>query len=246
MVCRSNHFRNMACLGEMNLGTLDKRTIIFVLFEQSRIRGTFDRVFWRWVLMQGFRDNATMKTFTKTSTTCFVCSARCVLNALHAGRSFGLAFVALVATTVANAQVASGPVEAWGYNDWGQTTITTDLGSCTKIATGFYHNVAIQTNGTVRAWGYNASEQTTIPADLGPCRQIAAGYSHTVAIQTNGTVRAWGDNASGQTTIPSNLGSCTQIAAGSFHTVAIQANGTVKAWGDNASVQTTIPADFGP
>ena len=134
----------MACLGEMNLGTLDKRTIIFVLFEQSRIRGTFDRVFWRWVLMQGFRDNATMKTFTKTSTTCFVCSARCVLNALYAGRSFGLAFVALVATTVANAQVASGPVEAWGNNGQGQTNIPEDLGPCTQIAAGLGHIVAIK------------------------------------------------------------------------------------------------------
>ena len=137
-----------------------------------------------------------MNSFTSLT---FVCAARCVLNALRAGRFFGLAFV-LIATTVANAQVASGSVKAWGNNNSGQTTIPAgDLGPCTQIAAGNGHTIAIQTNGSVRAWGWNNYGQTTVPADLGPCTKIAAGENHTVAIQTNGSVRAWGLNNYGQT-----------------------------------------------
>lgn len=38
----------------------------------------------------------------------------------------------------------SGPVAAWGDNQYGQTTIPVDLGPCTQIAAGGYHTVAIQ------------------------------------------------------------------------------------------------------
>jgi alpha-tubulin suppressor-like RCC1 family protein len=46
-----------------------------------------------------------------------------------------------------------GTVRAWGYNDFGQTTVPSDLGASMAIAAGAYHTVALRTDGTVRAWG---------------------------------------------------------------------------------------------
>ena len=57
------------------------------------------------------------------------------------------------------------------------------MGSCTQIAAGDSHTVAIQANRTVKAWGNNGQGQTNIPEDLGPCTQIAAGLGHIVAIK---------------------------------------------------------------
>ena len=49
----------------------------------------------------------------------------------------------------------SGLVRAWGWNDYGQCNIPSDLGVCKQIAGGFYHTIAIQQSGIVRAWGNN-------------------------------------------------------------------------------------------
>ena len=189
-----------------------------------------------------FGDNAIMKTF---SSLVILCTSWCDLNLKRAACFIAVA-LALNAPSIASAQVIpSGPVRAWGWNDYGQCTIPSDLGVCTQIAGGLYHTIAIQQSGIVRAWGSNAQGQCTVPNDLGPCTQIAAGYGHTIALQQSGLVCAWGWNDYGQRTVPSNVGVCTQIAGGLNHTIAIQQSGFVRAWGYNDFGQCTIPSDLG-
>jgi len=141
----------------------------------------------------------------------------------------------------------TGPVVAWGSNDYGESAVPTGLAGVTAIAAGSSHSVALKSNGTVFAWGYNGSGQTTIPTGLSGVTAIAAGDSHSLALKSNGTVVAWGNNYSGQTTVPAPLQSpttahVTAIAAGGYHSLALRADGTLVAWGDNFNGQTTVPA----
>jgi hypothetical protein len=77
---------------------------------------------------------------------------------------------------------AGGIVRAWGFNDFGQCTVPTDLGACTAVAAGSYHSLALRQDGGVRAWGLNDSGQCTVPTDLGRCFAVAGGYAHSVAL----------------------------------------------------------------
>ena len=180
-----------------------------------------------------------------------------------------------------------GKVFAWGAGttDTGQgsdgvnkgqsivPTILTDpghqgqiLGTCSDIAAGLEHSVAIRTraiddplDGTVIAWGGNDYGQRNVPLNLGPCNQVAAGYFHTVALRRDGTVRAWGAGTDplidqnpdlGQSAVPPGLGNCNRIAAGAFHTVVIRgfASGTggeITAWGAGEIDQSANNGGFG-
>ena len=59
-----------------------------------------------------------------------------------------------------------GTVVAWGYNDYGQTSVPVGLSGVTAIAGGGAHTVALKNDGTVVAWGYNGSGQTSVPVGL--------------------------------------------------------------------------------
>lgn len=139
------------------------------------------------------------------------------------------------------AETPAGPVVAWGWNAYGQTTIPAELSGVTAIAAGGYYTMVLKTNGTVVAWGENSSGQTNVPAGLTGVAAIAAGYAHAVILRTNGTVLVWGANNHGQTNIPSGLSGVTAIAAGYYHTVALKNDGTVVAWGRNSDGQTNVP-----
>jgi hypothetical protein len=118
----------------------------------------------------------------------------------------------------------NGSVVAWGWNEFGQTTVPVEAQSgVTAIAAGGAHTVALKTNGGVVAWGDNSSGQTTVPvAAQSGVTAIAAGDAHTVALKNDGSVVAWGDNSSGQTNVPLAAQSgVTAIAAGDYHTVAL-------------------------
>ncbi len=79
-------------------------------------------------------------------------------------------------------------VHCWGYNEYGQTTVPTDLGTVSELSTGNYHTCALATGGTATCWGYNAFGQTTIPTGLGSVRQISAAFYNTCALRIDGTV----------------------------------------------------------
>jgi hypothetical protein len=75
-----------------------------------------------------------------------------------------------------------GSAVAWGYNEYGQTTVPTDLGTVIQVAAGGSHTVALQSDGKVRAWGRNLNGQTTVPSSTDVVTQVAAGFYHTVVI----------------------------------------------------------------
>lgn len=124
-----------------------------------------------------------------------------------------------------------------------------------KIAAGYHHTLAINTDGTVWAWGINnlgqlgdgTNANKTEPVQvegLTNVVQVAAGYNHSLALKSDGTVWAWGYNSSGQlgdgTTARritpvqvSGLSDIIHISSGMYHGLALKADGTVWAWGCN-------------
>ena len=135
--------------------------------------------------------------------------------------------------------LASGVVECWGGNTYGQ------LGNSSTT---------------------NSSTPVTVAGLAGPAIGIAAGDQHTCALLRTGTVQCWGFNSQGQLgtgvattgspfgiTSPGSAGQVaglsgvTQISAGGAHTCAlVGANGPVMCWGYNGSGQlgngTTVDA----
>ena len=139
-------------------------------------------------------------------------------------------------------------VVAWGYNEFGQTSVPAGLTGVAAVAAGVYHTVALKQDGSVVSWGYNGNGQTSVPAGLSGVAAIAVGAYHTVVLKQDGSVVAWGDNYSwdntysGQTSVPAELTNVVAIAAGGYHTVALKQDGSVVAWGDNEYGQTSAPA----
>ena len=138
-------------------------------------------------------------------------------------------------------------VVAWGYNEFGQTSVPAGLTGVAAVAAGVYHTVALKQDGSVVSWGYNGNGQTSVPAGLSGVAAIAVGAYHTVVLKQDGSVVAWGDNYSwdntysGQTSVPAELTNVVAIAAGGYHTVALKQDGSVVAWGYNGSGQTSAP-----
>lgn len=186
------------------------------------------------------------------------------VSAVAAGDSHGIA-------------VAHGRVYAWGANFAGQLgdgttayaamptaipTLAKSVGcpaanpTCTPIAAGGAHSLALSPDGTVEAWGANNFGQLgdgsdvdrTLPirAGIDDVVAIAAGGAHSLALRADGTVWAWGFDQAGQlgngttTNAPvsapvqvSGLDHVVAIAAGIVHSVALRADGSVWTWGGN-------------
>jgi alpha-tubulin suppressor-like RCC1 family protein len=163
----------------------------------------------------------------------------------------------------------NGKVWGWGDNTFGMIGDNSTTAKCTpvsvcgttktfcKIATGFYHTVAIDKDGRAWGWGWNrfgdvgdnsATQRNTPVSVAGVIKtfcQISAGIYHTVAIDKNGQAWGWGRNNYGQLGDNSITCRCTpvsvagatktfcQIAGGSDHTIAVDKNANVWAWGYN-------------
>lgn len=137
---------------------------------------------------------------------------------------------------------ASRRVIAWGDNNYGQTTVPSDLGEVAAISAGNDHTVALKSDGRVIAWGDSRHGQATVPSGLNSVVAIAAGAYHTAALKSDGRVVAWGNNYDGQATVPAELNSVVAIAAGGSHTMALKSDGRVVAWGNNGEGQTRVPS----
>ncbi|MDO4542851.1 MAG: hypothetical protein Q4C00_08520, partial [Bacillota bacterium] len=123
----------------------------------------------------------------------------------------------------------SGNVWTWGRNDYGQlgygrtgnsnpepkkvidtASSTNSLSNIIAIATGNYHNLALDSSGKVWAWGYNDSGQ------LGNDKDYAlSGTPAAVAIPAGTTIEA--------------------IAAGRYNGMALDSTGQVWIWGSDAN-----------
>ncbi len=145
-----------------------------------------------------------------------------------------------------------GVVQAWGDNQYGQSSVPANVGPCTQLAAGQYHTVALLADGSVRAWGNNDSGECDVPAELllpNSCIQITAGGYHSAALRADGSAMAWGRNIFGECNVPENLGKCQRIAAGgddlNGHTVAMLVDGSVVSWGGNVFGECDIPLEIG-
>ena len=144
----------------------------------------------------------------------------------------------------AMAVLKSGGLRAWGFNDFGQTNVPTNLPAVASADCGRQHSIALLGNGEVRTWGDNASGACTVPSGLTAVRQVAAGNACSAVVRDDGTVTAWGSNGSGQTTVPATLGPVSQISiarGSSEHMMALRSDGTVACWGRNNSGECNVP-----
>lgn len=119
------------------------------------------------------------------------------------------------------AQLGSGDVKCWGYNDKGQvgdsTTITRLVpalvsslsASASHLAAGARHTCAALVDNTVACWGDNASFQlgrstpnfSSSPlaiSGLSNVSQLALGMNQSCARLSDGTGKCWGYNMNGQ------------------------------------------------
>lgn len=133
----------------------------------------------------------------------------------------------------------AGNVFAWGWNNYGQSTVPEGL-VAVDIAAGQNHSMALQADGTVVCWGRNFEDQCDVPAGL-IAVAISGGDAHSMALKADGTVICWGDDGAGQSTVPAGL-IAVAISAGDYHSMALQADGTVICWGNDGVGQSTVPA----
>ncbi len=132
----------------------------------------------------------------------------------------------------------------------------------TKVSSGWFHNVAIQTDGTLWAWGRNNFGQLgdgsnidrTSPVQIGSGNDWAfvdSGDYHTIAIKNDGTLWSWGQNDSGQLgdgtftnrNTPLQIGTDTNwhsVSLGTKFTLALKSNGEIWGWGETGSNQLGI------
>lgn len=158
-------------------------------------------------------------------------------NPAHLG---GASFTPVLAASVASpaglvaggghtcALLASGRVECWGRNDYGQlgdgdflsTTASVPVSGLTAaedVAAGVVHGCAVAAGGAVRCWGINNSGQlgdptvaTTAPANrsavpvtvagVAGATAVAAGTDHSCALLGDATVTCWGGRFNGYPT----------------------------------------------
>jgi alpha-tubulin suppressor-like RCC1 family protein len=156
---------------------------------------------------------------------------------------------------------------SWGDNTYGalglgnttnqSSPVAVGTGSTWyKIAAGYAHTVATQTDGTLWSWGgiasfgqlgHNNTISLSSPVQVGALTtwsKIACGRWNTMAIKTDGTLWGWGSNATGQLGIgnitnrssPVQVGALTtwlSVACGIYWTLATKTDGTLWTWGKN-------------
>lgn len=132
-----------------------------------------------------------------------------------------------------------------------------------RISTGFYHSLFLETNGSLWATGWNLYGQLgngtystaypygiNLPAQIvaSNVTAIAAGGGHTLFLKSNGSLWAVGWNAYGQlgdgttdggnfeTNLPEQIvaSNVIAIAAGLNHSLFLKSNGSLWAMGDNS------------
>lgn len=128
----------------------------------------------------------------------------------------------------------------------------------TQLESGYYYNLALDSEGSLWGWGDNsygqlANEeysQANFPINLEghTWLKIWAGPEHAIGMATDSTIYAWGLNDNGQlgdsTTTnrfePTEIHTDQQFvdfSIGEHHTIAIANDSSLWAWGDNSQGQ---------
>ena len=156
------------------------------------------------------------------------------------------------------ARRASGAVDCWGQNDWGQvgdgTTTSRSapvavvgLAGAAEISAGWEHTCARRVSGAVDCWGWSFGLLGAPPvavAGLADAVDLSAGGQQTCAVRASGSVACWGVNNNGElgdgTTTTSSapvtvvgLADAVEVSAALQHTCARRASGAVVCWGLN-------------
>lgn len=142
--------------------------------------------------------------------------------------------------------LASGSVQCWGSNRWGQLgngsgndslvpVTVTGITSAKAITSGNFFTCALLSNGTVQCWGENASGQ------------LGAGTAGIVGVSGPAVCDIGVPCSPTPVTVPGITGA-TAIAGGTSilefnggSTCAVLSNGTVQCWGDNSYGQLGLP-----
>ncbi|NDC48130.1 MAG: hypothetical protein EBZ61_03435 [Micrococcales bacterium] len=139
------------------------------------------------------------------------------------------------------ALTASGNVECWGKNNYGQTDVPTNLEKITQLSVGADHACALALTGLLHCWGANYDEQAAVPEGLGKLKQVSAGGSNTCVLTDLGEVSCWGANYSHQNDIPYGLSDVQKISTGGSIACALKTNQSLVCWGWDR----TVPGDLG-
>jgi len=117
----------------------------------------------------------------------------------------------------------NGSLWCWGYNQYGQVGIGTNLirefsfpitvmpwELFSSVSVGGHHTCAIKTDGSLYCWGHNGYGQvgdgtnenrnspTPVPGMSSGVSSISLGWYHSCAIKIDGSLWCWGNNEYGQ------------------------------------------------
>ena len=167
----------------------------------------------------------------------------------------GIDGVTVKATAIATgyygscAVLASGQVQCWGGNLYGQLGNNTTTQSsipvtvsgidgatvkATAIARGYGHACALLADKTVQCWGDNhygqlgdgTNTQSSVPVPvtgITTAIAISAGYRHTCALLADKTVQCWGDNHYGQLGDGTKTQATTPVSVSGIDGTTVQA-----------------------
>jgi len=130
---------------------------------------------------------------------------------------------------------SNGRIEAWGRNDFGQSTVPAASAETPDLISGGYEfSIASSSVAPyeVFAWGNNQYGQGNLaqPSTNHRYTQLSAGWSHVVGLLDDGTVRCAGGSWAGQCGNMPALSNIRQVAASNFFTLAVDNNNIIHAW----------------
>jgi len=148
------------------------------------------------------------------------------------------------------AVLASGAVQCWGYNLFGQLGNGTTnniflspvtvigISTATALAAGDNHSCALLVSGVVQCWGINqdgelgngtttASTTPVTVSGINTATALAGGSWHSCALLASGAVQCWGRNTEGQLGNGTTNASTTPVTVRGINTATALAAGSL-------------------
>jgi alpha-tubulin suppressor-like RCC1 family protein len=141
----------------------------------------------------------------------------------------------------------NGTMTGWGYNDYGQADVPSNVTNVFGFAAGGTYGIAITELGTLTLWGRtdyfydNISYPTNrmLPTNLNNVISVCAGLNFVGVLLGNGTVLTYGRVYPPSTPTldpPTNLGIVLDIVCDHYTMGALLANGSVIIWGSSSTL----------